>query len=407
MKQKLITRILHSNRLDKIEHGSLHKPIHSSVAFNYEKVEDLINVFQNKTKGYSYGRQSNPTITALEKKINQMEDGVGSVCFSTGMASIATTCLALLKKGDHLISSQFLFGNTNSLFRTLERIGIGVSFVDATQVENIEKKIYSKTKIIFVETIANPKTQIADLLKIGELCKKKNLVYIIDNTITTSYLFSPKAAGASFSLISLTKYIAGHGNTLGGCITDLGNYNWENFDNILDIYKSQDKKSWALLQIKKKGLRDFGSTLSPLESHLISIGMETLFLRMEKQCQNTKKLCDFLEQHSKIDQVFYPGSKQHPQHKRAKKLLHHFGAIFSFTLKKESDCLKMINRLKVAIVSSNLGDVRTLVIPVAKTIFYEIGPERRKKMGINESMIRVSVGIEAIEDLIEDFKQAL
>ena len=231
-KKGLNTDNLHSDRADEPEHGVLHKPVHTSVAYGYDKAKHLAEVFQGKRQGYNYGRQLNPTVTALQKRITKMEAGLSSVGFSTGMAAISSTMLALLKTGDHVISSSFLFGNTNSFFETLKRLGIEVSFVDATQAKFVEEAVRENTKIVFTETIANPVTQVADLVGIGQVCKDKNLVYIVDNTMTSPFSFKPKNVGASLIINSLTKYIGGHGNALGGMVTDTGIHNWETFDNI-------------------------------------------------------------------------------------------------------------------------------------------------------------------------------
>ena len=216
------TTNLHSDRKDNPEHGVLHKPVHPSVAYGYEDARHLAEVFQGKRPGYNYGRQLNPTVTALQKRITQMEEGIASVAFSTGMAAISSTLLSLLKEDDHIISSAFLFGNTNSFFGTLQKLGIEVTFVDATEAQFVENVIQKNTKLVFVETIANPVTQVADLKAIGQLCQTKNLIYCVDNTMTSPCLFLPKSVGASLIVNSLTKYIGGHGNALGGAITDTG-----------------------------------------------------------------------------------------------------------------------------------------------------------------------------------------
>ncbi len=403
----ITTKILHSDRVGGPEHGSLHKPIHTSVAFGYEKAEDLAAVFQGKASGYAYGRQGNPTLTALEEKLTTMENSVGSLVFSTGMAAIGAICLALLKKGDHIVSSSFLFGNTNSLLNTMQGIGVDIDFVDATKVNNVSDAIKPSTKLVLVETIANPVTQIADLKAIGKLCKEKSIVYLVDNTMTSPYLFQPKNVGASLVVNSLTKYIGGHGDALGGGISDTGLFNWENFPNILDIYKSQPPKKWALVQIRKKGLRDFGAAMSPEDAHRIALGSETLALRMERSTDNAQALAEFLNDHPKIKKVNYPGLPSHPQHNLANELFKKSGALLSFELVEGLDCMGLLNHLKLVVISSNLGDNRTLAIPVAHTIFFEMGAERRKSMGIDDSLIRLSVGIEDTEDLLEDFEKAL
>ena len=304
-------------------------------------------------------------------------------------------------------SSAYLFGNTNSLFATLQNLGIEVSFVDATDLNEVKAAIKENTRLVFVETIANPVTQIADLAGIGALCKSENLIYCVDNTMTSPHLFSPKSVGASFSVNSLTKYIGGHGNALGGAITDTGLYDWSNFANIFDDYKNQDVKLWGITQVKKKGLRDIGASLGPEAAHHLAVGSETLSLRMNKACSNAQAIAEFCAAHPKVNQVYYPGLPTHPQHDRARDLFTGFGGIMSLDLLEGVDCFDVLNALDNVVSSSNLGDTRTLAIPVAHTIYYEMGAQRRASMGIADSMIRFSIGIEEIDDLLADFETAL
>ena len=246
------SKIVHSDRQQAIEHGAVHKPVHDSVAFSFEDAHELAAVFQGKLPGYTYGRQVNPTVSALENKITAMEQGVASVCFGTGMAAIGTTMFALLRAGDHVVSSAFLFGNTTSLFNSFDRQGLNISFVDATNVDNVANAITAETKMVFVETIANPRTQIADLKAIGELCQQRGLIYVVDNTMTSPYLFQPRSVGASLVVNSLTKYISGHGNVLGGVVTELGTYDWGAFQNIYADYRKGDSVRWGITQIRKR-----------------------------------------------------------------------------------------------------------------------------------------------------------
>jgi O-acetylhomoserine (thiol)-lyase len=407
MKKGFTTTILHSDRSGLPEHGSLHKPIHTSIAYGYTKSRDLAAVFQGTQKGYAYARQANPTVSALETKVTSMEQGVGSVCFSTGMAALAAVFTSLLRKGDHIVSSSYLFGNTNSLLMTLSGLGVEVTFVDATEARNVEAALKPSTRMVLVETIANPVTQVADLARIGDLCHDRRLIYAVDNTLTSPYLFLSRSVKATFAVNSLSKYIGGHGNALGGAVTDTGLFDWGAYPNLLDIYKTGDRALWALLQLRKKGLRDFGGTLSPESAHLISVGSETLAMRMDRACANAARLALFLEQQPKIKSVHYPGLPSHPQHGIAKELFKRPGALLSYVLADGVDPFDFLDRLKLAVCSSNLGDNRTLVIPVAHTIFYEMGPARRAQMGIEDGLIRMSVGIEDMEDLLEDFAQAL
>ena len=401
------TSILHADREAAVEHGALHKPLHLSVAYGYRDARDLAAVFQGRAQGYVYGRQGNPTTAALEEKVNRMEDGIATVCFSTGMAAIGAILLALLREDDHVVSSAFLFGNTNSMFNTLATHGDRVSFVDATSADAVEAALTPQTRIVFVETIANPRTQIADLARIGELCAARGIVYVVDNTMTSPYLFRPKTVKAALVVNALTKYIGGHGNALGGSITDTGGFDWTRYPNIYDDYKGPKPALWGITQIRKKGLRDWGGTLAAEQAHHLAVGAETLALRMERQCANALALARFLEARPEVRAVYYPGLASHPQHRLAGELFAGYGALLSFELDPALDCFDFLNRLRCVVLSSNLGDNRTLAIPVAHTIFHEMGAERRASMGIVDSLIRLSVGIEDRDDLIADFAQAL
>ena len=401
------TTTLHSDRQKTIEHGSLHKPIHTSVTFGYNDARELATVFQGKQPGYRYGRQGNPTVAALEDKVNKMEDGFATICFATGMAAIAAVVQALLREGDQVVSSSFLFGNTNSLWQTVGGQGVAIAMVDATDVKNVEAAITPATRIVFVETIANPRTQVADLARIGKLCAERGIVYIVDNTMTSPYLFQPKSVGASIVINALTKSIGGHGNALGGSLTDTGLYDWSRFPNIFDTYKRNPTAQWGISQIRAKALRDFGGSLGPEAAHHLAVGSETMALRLDRECANALAVAQMLEADDRVAAVYYPGLKSHPQHAISTELFRSYGSLFSFELKDGIDCFDYLNRLKLGISASNLGDTRTLVIPVAHTIFYEMGAERRASMGIAESLIRVSIGIEDTVDLVEDFRQAL
>ena len=401
------TTIVHADRLNAIEHGSLHKPIHANVAYGYTDARDLAAVFQGRQKGYSYGRQINPTVEALEHKISGMEAGIASVCFATGMGAIGTLLFSLLRAGDHFVSSSFLFGNTNSLFNSFAAHGVDVTFVDATDVGEVENAITPRTRLVFVETIANPRTQVTDLDAIGRLCRKRGLVYVVDNTMTSPYLFRPVDVDASLVVNSLTKYIGGHGNVLGGALTEVGNFDWSAFPNIDPAYRSGDAQLWGLTQVKKKGLRDFGAAMSPEAAHHVAIGAETLGLRLERQCANSMVLATLLAERGEVRKVYYPGLTDHPEYDRANALFRHPGALLSFELDSSIDVFEFLNRLQVIVKSSNLGDNRTLAIPVAHTIYYEMGAQRRASMGIDDSLIRISVGIEDVDDLVADLELAL
>jgi len=407
MTHGLTTRILHADRVGGVEHGAAHKPMHTGVAFSYPTARELAAVFQGDKPGFLYGRQGNPTSAALETKISLLEEARATACFATGMGAVAAVFLALLRASDHVVSSQFLFGNTNSLLQTLQGLGVAVSFVDATDASAVQRALQPNTRMVFVETIANPRTQVADLAGIGALCTQRGLLYVVDNTLTTPVLFRPRDVGAALVVHSLSKAIGGHGNAMGGAVCDTGRYDWTRFPNILDAYRKGDPVTWGLQQIRKKGLRDLGATLRAEDAHRIGVGAETLALRVERSCANAMALARWLEEQPQVQRVHYPGLPSHAQHERARALFGSFGALLSLELRAGIDHFAFLDALRVVILSSHLADNRTLAIPVAATIFYEMGAERRAEMGIADGLIRLSVGIEELEDLRADLAQAL
>ncbi len=402
------TRVVHSDRRFGVEHGAIHKPVHSSVQYGFDRAEDLIGVFQGTLKNhFNYARQGTPTTAALEALVTNLEQGRGTVCFATGMAALTAVFLTLLRSGDHMVSSQHVFGNTNSLFGTMSDLGISVGKVDADSVAAVESALRPQTRIVFVETVANPGTQIPDLVGIGELCRERGLLYVVDNTVTSPALFLPRRVGAGLVVNSLTKTIAGHGAALGGAVTDTGLYDWSQYPNIFANYRQGDPAGWGLQQIRKKGLRDMGGSLSSEQAHQISLGAETCVLRVAHTSATALALARFLQAQPGVAAVHYPMLETHRQHARARQL---FGAgswLLAFELREPEAMLPVLNRMQLAIKATGLGDTRTLVIPVAQTIYWEMGASARAQMGIAEGLIRVSVGLEDAADLIADFEQAL
>lgn len=409
MKDKgFTTQIVHHDHKNNLSYGAIHESIYTSTEYAYEDANDLAAVFQGRQKGFTYARQGTPTTGSLEAKITAMENAQATVTFATGMAALTATFFALLRKGDHLISSKHIFGNTNSLLMTLENFGVELTLVDATDAANVTAAIKPNTRMVFVETIANPGTQIADLKAIGDICAQHKLVYVVDSTLSSPYLSTGRAFGASLVINSLSKHISGHGNALGGAVTQTGLYDWSNFPHIYEQYKKNESNTWGLLQIKKKGLRDMGGTLSSDVAHRIAAGAETLALRMDKICSNALALARFLDQHELVSKVSYPGLESHSQHEKAKTWFDgKYGGLLGVELKPQVDVFECLNKLSTVALATHLGDNRTLTLPAAHTIYYEMGPERRALMGIADGFLRISVGIEEEADLINDFKHAL
>ena len=389
-------------------HGGVHAPIHPSVQYGYERVEDLVAVFQGRAKNScSYARQGAPTTAALEAKLTRLENGVGTVCFATGMAALSAVFLSLLRAGDHMVATRHLFGNTISLLGTLEGLGVVIDKVDCGTAETVAGALRPNTRLVFVETIANPGTQIPDLDGIGALCRSRGVLFVVDNTITSPALFRPGTVGAGLVVNSLTKTIAGHGDALGGAVTDTGMFDWSAYPNISEAYRKGDALDWGLTQIRKKALRDMGGTLSSEQAHRISVGAETMELRVQRTSATALALASFLEQHPAVAAVAYPGLASHPQHAIASRL---FGAgswMLAFELRRSETMAAVLDAMRIAVKATGLGDTRTLVIPVAPTIFWEAGPVVRAATGIADGLVRVSVGLESERDLLTDFGQAL
>jgi O-acetylhomoserine (thiol)-lyase len=407
MSDALSTRLVHAAGGDRPS-GGVHPPVHPSVQYAYDRVEDLIAVFQGKAKGsFNYARQGTPTTAALEAVITELEGGTGTVSFATGMAALSALFLTLLKAGDHLVTSSRVFGNTNSFFQTLEGLGLAVSRVDAGDVAALQAALRPETRMVFVETIANPSTRIPDLEAIGALCRERGLLYVVDNTVTSPALCQPKRFGAGLVMNSLTKTLAGHGEALGGAVTDTGCFDWAGYPNIFPAYRQGDPRGWGLQQIRKKGLRDMGGTLSSEAAHRILVGMETLTLRLQRSSETALTLARHLQAHPAIERVHYPMLESHPEHARARDWFGSGSWMLSFELRDPGRLVEVLNRLRLPLKATGLADTRTLIIPVAPTIFWEMGREARAAMGIAEGLVRLSVGLEAADDLIADFDQAL
>jgi O-acetylhomoserine (thiol)-lyase len=401
------TELLHLDRRRVGDHGAVHAPMHSSVLYGHASTRELTAVFRGETPGFSYARQGNPTTAALEAKVSLLESARATICFATGMAAISAILLSLLRSGDHIVSSRHVFGNTTSLLATLRGFGVETSFVDATNAHEAEAALRSNTRLMFVETIANPGTQVADLMSIGELCAANGVVFVVDNTLATPALFQARKAKASLVVNSLTKGVGGHGDAMGGAVSDTGLFDWSCFPGIDPSYRMGNPIDWGMRQIGKKGRRDLGGALRPEDAHRISLGAETLELRVERASETALRLARWLQARPEVSSVHYPGLESHGQHERARALFDgRYGALMSFELQAWLDHARLLDALRCVVLSTHLFDTRTLAIPVAQTIFSELGAHGRADAGIGDGLIRLSVGIEPADDLIADFDQA-
>ncbi len=408
-KYDIQTRFVHSADRSLDQTGSTSFPIYQTASYSYDSAEEIEDAFAG-VGGFSYSRSSNPSNQFLENRVNELEDGVGAVCFSSGMAAINNVVLDLAQAGEEIISSRSVFGGTYIFFQgALERSGIKTKFFDITNPSEIESLVTDKTRMIFIETIANPVMEIADMEQLSAIAKKFDLPLVVDNTATTPLLFQPKYHGGDVIIHSATKFMSGHGNAIGGVVVDSGTYNWDNgkFPHIAQFIESDGEKAF-IVSLRKVIFKHLGSCLSPFNCFLISMGIESMGVRMERQCANAQQVSQFFESHKLVTEVLYPGLESHPQHDLAKKQFGDmFGGILSIKLGSKEKCFTFINNLKLARNATNLGDAKTLVIHVASTISRNTPFEERQVMGVTDDLIRMSIGLEKAEDLIADMQQAL
>jgi len=404
------TLLLHAENVPEKHRRATTLPIYQTTAFRYKEAKELSLVFQGKRAGDVYSRISNPTLNVLERRLAVLEDGLGAVVTASGMAAITVTILTLAKQGHHVVAGNSLFGGTYAFFdKTIRELGVNTTFVSPSEPKAFEAAITPETKAIFIETIGNPKMDVPDIAAISKVAKKHQIPLIVDSTVTTPCLIQPKKLGADIVIHSTSKFINGHGNSMGGVIIDCGSFNW-NSSRFKHFHEYNEKYGQLafLAKVRKEVFRDFGAPLSPFNAFLMSIGLETLSLRMGKHCSNAKKLAEFLSKHKKVKQVNFPGLKDNPFYSLAKKQFKSgFGSILTFRLKSKEQCFKFIDALQLAYNLANLGDAKTLVIHPASTICVEFTRKEKAAMGVDDTLIRVSVGIEFIDDIIADFEQAL
>jgi O-acetylhomoserine (thiol)-lyase len=401
------TRAIHGDIPKKDVHGAIRYPVYAGAAFSFESAEDLEDAFAFRKPAHTYSRVTNPTVEAFERKVNLLEGGRGAIAVASGMAAISNVFLNLLQTGDNVVSANSLFGNTYSfLNHTLKKFGIETRFVDIDNLDQVDRAIDENTRALFLETISNPKMNVPDIAKIIEISHAKGAAVIVDATVTTPYLFNAKAYGVDIVIHSSTKLISGGATSIGGVIVDTGNCAWAGYPGLAE-YKNL--REWAFLaRLRKEVYRDLGACMAPQTAYLQSLGLETLSLRVEKVCENTAAIAAYLNTHKKVNKVNYPGLPDSSFYEIAKKQFNNrFGGLLSFELADKPTCFQFLNQLQIIKRASNLGDNTSLIIHPASTIFREYTLEEKSAMGVTESLVRLSVGIENIEDLVGDMWQAL
>ncbi len=417
---RLGTLALHAGQQPDPTTNARAVPIYQTSSYSFNSSEHAANLFGLKEMGNIYTRIMNPTTDVLEQRLAAMDGGVGALALASGSSAITLAILNLAKAGDNIVSTSFLYGGTYNLFRhTLPRMGISVKFVDSTDPANVAAAIDDKTKAVFSESIGNPKNNVDDFEAIAKAAHDAGVPFIVDNTVTTPALFRPIEHGADIVCYSLTKFIGGHGTSIGGAVVDGGRFDWSSgrFAEFTTpdpsyhglVYHEALGNLAYILKMRLTLLRDMGPCLSPFNSFLFLQGLETLHVRMPRHCENALKVAQFLETHPQVDWVNYPGLASHPDNARAKKYLPAGqGAILGFGIKGGAAAgAKFIDSVKLASHLANIGDAKTLVIHPASTTHSQLSAQEQLSAGVTPDFVRVSVGIEDAADIIADLDQAL
>jgi len=401
------TLLLHGKSVAHNAHGEILPPISQVSAFQYESMEELEKVFQHKRMGFAYTRIGNPTTGALEQKINELEGGAGAVCTSSGMAAISSTLLAICKSGDEIIVGSGLYGGTIDLLHDLEKLGIHAVFLDRLTGDEVRKHINEKTRAVFGEMISNPSLKVLDVPELSKVAHESEIPLIIDATTVTPFIARPLGLGADIIIHSMSKYFNGGGNSIGGVIVDGGKFRWNTgkFETLSEFKKYGNGA--FLVRLRTDIWENLGGCMAPLNAFLCYLGVETLGLRMERICKNADRLAKALDELPGVD-VNYLTLPKHPFHRYVDEELNGYGGgILTFRVGSKERAFQIIDHLKYAVIASNIGDVRTLVIHPASTLYLHSGKEETLAAGVYDDTIRVSVGIEDAEDLIHDFTEAI
>lgn len=418
---KLNTIALHGGQeVDETTHSRA-LPIYQTSSYLFDNTQHASDVFALKTEGNIYTRISNPTTDVLEKRVAMLEGGVGAVAVASGSAAVTYAILNITNTGEELVSSAALYGGTHNLFaHTFKKFGIKTNFVNSDNAEDYEKAITAKTKLIYAETVGNPKLGVLDIENLAKIAHKHHIPLIVDNTIPTPYLLRPFEFGADIVIHSATKFLGGHGTSLGGIIVDSGNFDWVNSGKFPEFGQSDPSyggikysevfgNAAYIAKVRTQMLRDTGACISPFNSFLILQGIETLHVRMKEHCKNALEVAKFLETHPCVEWINYPGLESNKNYELAKKYLPEGqGAMIGFGIKggKKSGA-KFIDNVKLLSHLANIGDAKSLVIHPASTTHAQLSPEELLETGVSDDFIRLSIGIEDIEDIKEDINQAL
>ena len=418
---KFETLQLHAGQVVDATTKSRAVPIYQTTSFVFEDTQEGADLFAHQKAGNIYTRITNPTTSAFEERIAALEGGVGALATASGMAAITYTILALAHAGDHVVAASTIYGGTfNLLKETLPRYGITTTFVDIDNLEEVEAAIKDNTKLVLIETLGNPVINIPDIEKIAEIAHKHQIPLVADNTFATPYLINVFSHGVDIAVHSATKFIGGHGTTIGGVIVDSGKFDWAasgKFPQFVNEDPSYHNLSYTrdvgaaafIVAARVQLLRDMGAALSPFNSFLLLQGLETLSLRVERHVQNAEKIVDFLVNHPKVEKVNYPKLVDSPYHALAEKYLPKgVGSIFTFHVKGgEAEARKVIDSLEIFSNLANVADAKSLVVHPATTTHAQLSDSDLEAAGVTKNQIRLSIGLENADDLIEDLRLAL
>ncbi|MDA1118391.1 MAG: O-acetylhomoserine aminocarboxypropyltransferase [Proteobacteria bacterium] len=415
------TLALHAGQSPDPVTGSRAVPIYQTTSYVFRDSEHAASLFNMERAGHVYSRISNPTVAVLEERVAALEGGVGAIATASGQAALHLAVVTLMDAGSHIVASNALYGGSHNLLGyTLKRFGIDTTFVAPGTPENFRKAIRPNTRLLFGETLGNPGLDVLDIPAVSKVAHEARLPLLIDATFTTPWLMQPFAHGADLLYHSATKFLGGHGVAIGGVLVDSGRFDWEKsgkfpqltapYSGFHDMDFEEESGTRAfLLRARREGLRDFGACMAPMTAFQILQGIETLHLRMPRHVESTRKVVQFLAAHAAVDKVVYPELPGHPDHALAKKLLPKgCGAVFTFDIKGgRAAGQRFIEALRVFSHLANVGDAKSLVIHPASTTHYRVGDEDLKKAGIGPGTVRLSIGLEDPEDLLEDLARAL